>query len=273
MDLQWINGTDDVAEMATKTNINFNALQEGVSGDITTAKTEAITETQTWAKGVFTRKNLLRNSDFKINQRGTSFVAPSNIYTADMWKCNGSGTVTLTSSGMQITGTVAVSYIMSTAEYNKISGKTVTLSYSVNGVILTSTFVVSSATVINLSFTDKTINWMKLEVGSFATTYEYPNSDEETLVCRQHYLKDFVGTAFVYYVTSTEVYFRFSIPPMRIIAPTITVFDAKVGNHRDFVWDAPYSNLYTVTIRGTKTAHGYTANTPAEAQIILNASV
>ena len=148
-----------------------------------------------------------------------------------------------------------------------------TLSYSVNGVILTSTFVASSSTVVNLTFTDKTINWMKLEVGSFATAYEYPNSDDEVIVCRQYYLPNFVGTALVYYAPAGEVYFRFSIPPMRIINPTVTVVDGKVGNFRDYVWDVPYSNFYTVTIRGTKANHGATVGTPAEAQIILNAEI
>ncbi|MGE4213655.1 MAG: hypothetical protein AB7E42_02605 [Anaerotignaceae bacterium] len=85
MDLQWINGTDDVAEMATKTNVNFNALEEGVSEDIATAKTEAITETQTWTKGTFSNPNLLPNGDFQVWQRGTVFTNVAGVYTADRW--------------------------------------------------------------------------------------------------------------------------------------------------------------------------------------------
>ena len=123
MDLEYIYGSDVGKEGFAKTNRNFSAVNAVVARIETsakayadtvsaTAKTEAIADTQTWAKGTFSRENKLRNSDFKIQQRGTTFVAPSNIYTADMWKCNGSGTVTLTSSGMQITGTVTVSYIM-----------------------------------------------------------------------------------------------------------------------------------------------------------------
>lgn len=203
MDLQWINGTDSVAEMATKTNVNFNALQEGVSGEIATSKTEAITETQTWAKGTFNNPPLNINGDFKIQQRGTSFVAPSNVYTADRYKCNGSGTVTLTANGMVITGTVTVNYIMETADYNKISGKTITLSYSLNGVVTTSTYTASSATVMSLTITDKALNWVKIELGSVATPFV--PSDIESIRSLKYYNKqsDVINSPYSMLATST----------------------------------------------------------------------
>lgn len=262
MDLRWINGTDNVAEMATKTNVNFNALEEGVSGDIATAKTEAISETQTWAKGVFTRKNLLIDGDFQLWLDGTNFVAPSNSYTATIWKCNGTGTVTKVASGMQITGTVTVMQIMETLEYNKISGKTVTLSYSLNGVITTSTFVASSSTVVNLTVTDKIINWIKLEEGDFRTPFESKLYGDTLLSIKRYYQTINANTRNrANSITAGTLTFYFPISEMRI-APTMIMHGTEGTDYtvRTLAGAAVTGFTYAISVLTTPNQFGLNAN-------------
>lgn len=150
-----------------------------------------------------TNPNILINGDFQIWQRGTSFVAPNNQYTADRWKANGSGTVSY-DGGYKVTGTVAVSYTMENGDFEKINGKTVTLSYKTadNDDIITNTFTASSSVVVNLTVTDKTIEWVKLELSNKATDFLPRLYAEELLLCQRYYECNFSDYNSVMYVIS-----------------------------------------------------------------------
>ena len=83
-----------------------------------------------------TATNLLDNSDFRnpVNQRGqTSYsLGAWGGYTIDRWAVSGEGaTVTLTPNGLQVSGVLH----QPIAEYDRLSGKTVTLAAKVNGEI------------------------------------------------------------------------------------------------------------------------------------------
>lgn len=266
MDLEYIYGNDVGKEGFAKVNRNFSAVTvgvetpEGAQAKADTAKAEAIAGTQTWAKGVFTRKNLLIDGDFQLWLDGTTFTAPSNQYTATMWKCNGSGTVTKVANGMRITGTVTVQQIMEALEFDKISGKTVTLSYSLNGDVYTSTYITSSATVINLTVTDKIINWIKLEEGEFHTPFVSNPYKDELFSSQRYYLKNALGATWTY--TTNAMGFIVSIPRRMRIVPTFTsslILSTTGVSQTGFtlsVSNDTYTNF--ILFSAAKTSHGLT---------------
>lgn len=134
--------------------------------------------------------NLLINGSLMIWQRGTSFAAPQNAYTADRMKCSGSGTVSRATAngGMKITDSMNVRYIMEDADYSQISSKTVTLSYSKNGTVVYQTFTAESSTVVDLNLADCTIEWLKLELGNKATPFVLRPIVEESALCQRYYV-------------------------------------------------------------------------------------
>ena len=219
------------------------------------------------------RKNWFKNSCFHIWQSGTSFTAPSNIYTADMFICNGSGSVAKVDGGMQITGTVNVKQKITDEDFAKLNGKTVTLSYSLSDVITSSTFVLSDTVPLDLDITDKIFNWVKLEEGSGRTRYEYSNSDDDLIYCRQHYLPNFYGETFVYQIGTNEVYFAFNVPCMRLGSPTITITSATVATSgaTGYTWEVTYNEKNRIAIKGTKTSHGVSVGAYARALITMDA--
>jgi len=252
------------------TNYNLNKPESTDTVDI-----EDLNENADAIDIAISRKNWFRNSCFHIWQRGTSFVAPSNIYTADMFICNGSGTVSKVDEGLQITGTVNVKQKITDEDFAKLEGKTVTLSYSLSGIISSSTFALSDTVPLDLDITDEILNWVKLEEGPGRTMYEYSNRDDDLNYCRQHYLPNFYGETFVYQVSTNEVYFAFNVPSMRVNSPTITITSATVAVSAvtGYTWEVIYNDNNRVGIRGTKANHGISAGAYARALITMNAGL
>ena len=131
------------------------------------------------AINVLPNNNLLLDSHFRLWDEGTSFSGTyaSGGYTATLWwvKNLSGGNITVsqaTGGGMKIqgTGTVRVSQPIEDAQL--LNGKTVTLSWSVDGVEHAKTYVFSASTsnAATVELTGGgTINWVKLELGESAT--------------------------------------------------------------------------------------------------------
>lgn len=123
--------------------------------------------------------NLLLDSHFRLWDEGTSFSGAytSGGYTATLWwvKNLSGGNITVsqaTGGGMKIqgTGTVRVSQPIEDAQL--LDGKTVTLSWSADGVGHAKTYVfnASATNAATVELTGGgTINWVKLELGESAT--------------------------------------------------------------------------------------------------------
>lgn len=168
--------------------------------------------------------NLLINSDFQVWQRGEVFKKSHGRYTADRCFTNSniaySGTFRKIDDGMQIVcekeAIIApYMYQMEDSDLKRVRGKTVTLSYSVDGVVhsftlcdfgqvyiqddevldshtLPSTSDELTAIVIVIQWNmvagqSKTLNWVKLEYGSFATPYVPRLYAEELALCKRYY--------------------------------------------------------------------------------------
>ncbi len=169
----------DVGAVPTSRTINSKSL----SGNITLN-----------AKDVHAQNhNLLINADFKVWQRGESFTAPSNAYTADRWLCNGTGTVTrvntgtASSDGLKVTGTVTLKYLLEDDDFKKLQGKQVTQTISKNGTVTTKTFTVSSQTLVSETISNTTVNYVKVEVGNCNTPFVPRPYAEELAMCERYY--------------------------------------------------------------------------------------
>lgn len=204
--------------------------------------------------------NFVINSDLKIWQRGTTFVSPTIAYTADRFKCNGTGTVTKVDNGMKITGLVNVKYIMEDIDFAKINGKEVTLSYSIDNVITTKTFIASGSghvTIFDLTITDQTLNWVKLELGNTATPYQSRLYVEELALCQRYYyvFYDGSGSAALYPSGSngagTACTAQFSTPVNLRTTPTIV--NATWG---DFQFRTNGGIYYASGLSGNINLHG-----------------
>ena len=146
--------------------------------------------------------NLLINGGFAIWQRGESFTIPrtgygAGKYTADRWRVwanadstGGNITVTRADDGMHIEadGAGFATYRFEEAEVKKLSGKTVTLSQSVDGVVSSAVRSFPTTGILNVALpVSGTINWIKLELGEEATPYVPKGYGEELLACMRYY--------------------------------------------------------------------------------------
>ena len=153
--------------------------------------------------------NLLINGGFAVWQRGESFTIPrtgygTGKYTADRWRVwanadstGGNITVTRADDGMHIEadGAGFATYRFEEAEVKKLSGKTVTLSQSVDGVVSSAERSFPTTGILNVALpVSGTINWIKLELGEEATPYVPKGYGEELLACMRYYQK--TGTVF-----------------------------------------------------------------------------
>ena len=179
--------------------------------------------------------NLLINGGFTVWQRGESFTIPrtgygTGKYTADRWRVwanadstGGNITVTKVEDGMHIEadGAGFATYRFEEAEVKKLSGKTVTLSQSVDGVVSSAVRSFPTTGILNVVLpASGTINWIKLELGEEATPYVPKGYGEELLACMRYY--QVTGAAFCAgYITAQTASFTYTMPtPMRT-TPTI----------------------------------------------------
>lgn len=161
-------------------------------------------------------RNLLDNPDFRINQRGQSTYDSGNvgIYCVDRWKIvNGEATV-LNGGGIEFTPGTAHAYsdIVQTLPLDEdyILTSVVTFSVSVNETIYSAVGLgeLFSVNMIDGFQTELIgwygpsyrlrfyggdgehtfrVNWMKLEIGSIATSFVPPNPATELLKCMRYY--------------------------------------------------------------------------------------
>lgn len=146
--------------------------------------------------------NLLINGGFAVWQRGESFTIPrtgygAGKYTADRWRVwanedstGGNITVTKADDGMHIEadGAGFATYRFEEAEVKKLSGKTVMLSQSVDGVVSSAVRSFPTTGILNVALpVSGTINWIKLELGEEATPYVPKGYGEELLACMRYY--------------------------------------------------------------------------------------
>jgi len=136
------------------------------------------------------QENLLINGSLQVWQRGDTFTNPNRLYTADRMLCNGTGIVTKHANGMQITGNINLRYIMEAADFKAISGKTVTLSYSKDGVTQPPlTYNAATARVVDINLTAGIYNWFKLENGDKNTPYKSRLISNEIALCQRYYIR------------------------------------------------------------------------------------
>ena len=181
--------------------------------------------------------NLLINGGFAVWQRGESFTFTrtgygAGGYTADRWRvwanADGTGgniTVTKVDDGMHVEsdGAAYMVYRFEAEDLARLNGKSLTLSYSINGVVTrrTLTQIENVITITLLSSAGTvTINWVKLEIGEEATPYVPKGYGEELLACMRYY--QVTGAAFCAgYITAQTASFTYTMPtPMRT-TPTI----------------------------------------------------
>lgn len=168
--------------------------------------------------------NMLINGDFQVWQRGTEFDGVSG-YTADRCMSYASQSAAIAVSkadnGLQFTSKKAAimvpySYRMEPSDLKKVRGKTVTLSYSIDGIMhsftlndfgqvyiqddaileshtLPSTDSTLGNLVIVIQYTvmtigeSHTLNWVKLELGETATPFVPRPYVEELMICKRYF--------------------------------------------------------------------------------------
>jgi hypothetical protein len=170
LDLEYIYGSDTGKEGFEKANRNFSTVNAGLTTSevntkayadtvSATAKTEAISETESWTQQNFSNPNLLINADFRnpINQREESSYSADG-YTIDRWKLtlNGDsaatvtvndGYITLTKSTTSTTSTAAPYFSQYIENYELLLGETVTISIELlDGSVYTKTWNIPDIT-------------------------------------------------------------------------------------------------------------------------------
>jgi hypothetical protein len=128
---------------ASTARATLGAAASGANSDITSLS--AIASINTGAVAGF--RNALINGNFDIWQRGISFAAPSNIYTADRWVAS-AGAITVSRAAaiagdgatykLKLTATsgtnsITLSQPLESSAVNLLKGKTVTFSFYAKG--------------------------------------------------------------------------------------------------------------------------------------------
>ncbi len=241
--------------------------------------------------------NLLINGGFTVWQRGESFTIPrtgygTGGYTADRWRVwanadstGGNITVTKADDGMHIEadGAGFATYRFEEAEVKKLSGKTVTLSQSVDGVVSSAVRSFPTTGILNVTLpVSGTINWIKLELGEEATPYVPKGYGEELLACMRYY--QVTGNIFLPgYITVGGASCSY-VPPVPLrTTPTLggNVNDTTVRPvDHDVIYEQTLgisaSQSSGAALYLTTTAPDVTANRPCVVQvsgIVLNAEM
>lgn len=196
----------------------------------------------------FSNPNLLINPNFIINQRGKT-VYTSNGYTVDRWsaynvtvnriqnggvnltfKSKGSFTqileknvenVTLSIKVTQITGTVKLVCASKDIDINKPGV------YSLSNNVDTS---ISQISLYNKTETSAsmTVEWIKLEQGSIATTFIAPNVANELTKCKRYYNHIYFFHVFYSATSNFDYSFSHVIQSMRI-KPTVKLAQSSTS--------------------------------------------
>ena len=226
--------------------------------------------------------NLLLDSHFRLWDEGTSFSGAyaSGGYTATLWwvKSLSGGNITVSraaNGGMKIQGTGTVQVSQPIEDAQLLDGKTVALSWSVDGVEHTKTYVfnasASNAATVELTGSG-TINWVKLEVGESATPcVPRPLTQEKQLALRYFWqtfdgaLPSGLGGKMVYtFFTDvsgiSDVVFPTPVPMYRVPTAShytestgavdqVSIFTQATGYYTSVATISPFVNEYTVGLR------------------------
>lgn len=239
---EWKNKQPQLIEQVnTLTTNQFNNEKSVFNDELDTLN--ARVDTLNARMDSFSNPNLLINSDFKVNQRGSSTyttTSKSPIYTVDRWMLtrgkatvNSDGTVTVTATGgttneegyfqQKLENAIIGAYTVS-MEVVSISGtvsiaidgerKTVTIGKNVyQGVNSSNNF---NSVCLQLAVgASVTLKYMKLEQGSVATSFVAPNKGDELDKCLRYFESGSLDTAPGVTIQSTA-YIRTYIHPKRI---------------------------------------------------------
>lgn len=147
------------------------------------------------------RRNILINARGTINKRAyVSGTATTNAkqFCVDRWYVitSGQNLSWSDSSGIR-TFTAPAGGVEQSIRAQNIFGGTYVLSYTgsatarVNGVVVAngSTVILPANTIASLRFTGGTFSNPQLELGTIPTSFDYPNEEQEELVCQKYYMR------------------------------------------------------------------------------------
>lgn len=192
-------------------------------------------EKASWNAVNYSNPNLLRNPNFKVNQRGESvynITSDTFVYTFDGWKTHkvDAFTAQVTTEEDGITLGPCTPLIQCIESSGGISEREVTLSACVDGTVISTSFVWTAGSeyttlyeqnefrmayidnshvryvqIFNCSATEaRKISWVKLEIGSNATPFCPPDPAAELAKCQRYFCKSYLpatapGTAAAYF--------------------------------------------------------------------------
>lgn len=222
--------------------------------------TDDILLSQLVTAGVLKGENLLHNWYFPnpVNQRGVSGTISTTGYFIDRWILT-SGSVTLTSNGLTLNGTMTqiLEYAVGTdvtASVSMYSG-TATASYNNS----TKTFTITSS--------GGTIRAAKLEKGTVSTLPNDapPDYGEQLSICQRYQfaIKSYSRYA-PCWVATNWIDFAISLPCNMRVKPTFAINNMAIQNDGTEITGFTFSNpsagseLNVIVLRATKNAHGLT---------------
>lgn len=199
----------DVPENAKFTDTTYEIVTESSSGIMSSDDKKKVNGLK-----YFSNKNLLINSNFRVNQRGQTIYNTGNFagnYTVDRWSVSHAGTVEVKDNGILMTSSTSENTGFAQTLDSSIIGKPMTLSLSVNGTVYAASGTVLAETDLLTDFeigrayvytgiagkttvqivinpgTSVTVNWVKLENGLIATEYIANDLAEELNICKRYY--------------------------------------------------------------------------------------
>lgn len=241
--------------------------------------------------------NLLINGGFAVWQRGESFTVPrtgtgAGQYTADRWRvwantdsAGGNIVVTKVDGGLHVeaSGAGIATYRFEEADAKKLTGKTVTLSRSVDGVVSSETQSFPANGTFNVPLpASGTLNWVKLELGGEATPYVPKGYGEELAACMRYY--QVTGSVFCAGYANAGTAYASYVPPVPLrTTPTLggnvnntTVRSIDAAPIYDQTLSLIASASSGAALHLTTTAPNVTANRPCVMQfggIVLDAEM
>lgn len=183
--------------------------------------------------------NLLINPDFKINQRGiTGTFSEVNKYFVDRWKLEW-GTVTVNNDG-----TITLNGRISQTFENPLNDvDNVITSISDGGDIATRITDIDGDVIgVELSGTNRTISWVKMEYGKKATPFAPPEPATELVKCQRYFQVVDLGQP-IFAMGSGASIIRFGVTlPTAMRANPTAEFKPILGN---YTWSIQFVNLNT----------------------------